>query len=105
MLGTQRRGVEKPKGGLFHTAWESRTNREIPTFPQPQQQAFYGYISNGSTGSARVTFLDGLTGSAFCNRNQGEGLTPAGRGAACCAPTTEALLLWANWRLRSLRAF
>src|SRR5246127_5920095 len=62
MLGTQRRGVEKPKGGLFHTAWESRTNREIPTFPQPQQQAFYGYISNGSTGSARVTFLDGLTG-------------------------------------------
>ncbi|MGB9436224.1 MAG: hypothetical protein WBQ89_28500, partial [Candidatus Acidiferrum sp.] len=34
----------------------------IPTFPQPQQQqAFSGYISNGSTGIARVTFLDGLT--------------------------------------------
>src|SRR6202043_3254688 len=59
----KRRCVEKSKGRLFHSAWESRTNREIPTFPQPQQQqAFYGYISNGSTGSARVTFLDGLTG-------------------------------------------
>ena len=56
--------MEKPKGGLFHSAWESRTNSEIPTFPQPQQQqAFSGYISNGSTGSARVTFLDGLTRS------------------------------------------
>ncbi|HEY6270082.1 MAG TPA: hypothetical protein VIX11_17405, partial [Candidatus Acidoferrum sp.] len=34
----------------------------IPTFPQPQQQqALFGYISNGSTGIARVTFLDGLT--------------------------------------------
>src|SRR5271167_643406 len=49
--------------------WKRRSLRElgnpfgIPTFPQPQQQqAFYGYISNGSTGSARVTFLDGLTG-------------------------------------------
>jgi hypothetical protein len=61
MLGTQRRCVEKPKGGLFHSAWKSRTNREIPTFPQPQQQAFSGYISNGATWVALVTFLDGLT--------------------------------------------
>jgi hypothetical protein len=31
--------------------------------PQPQQRVFSGYISNGSTGIARVTFLDGLTGA------------------------------------------
>jgi hypothetical protein len=50
--------------------WKRRSLRElgnpfgIPTFPQPQQQqAFSGYISNGSTGIARVTFLDGLTRS------------------------------------------
>jgi hypothetical protein len=49
--------------------WKRRSLRElgnpfgIPTFPQPQQQqAFYGYISNGSTGSARVTFLEWLDG-------------------------------------------
>ena len=42
--------------------WKRRSLRElgnpfgIPTFPQPQQQqAFSGYISNGSTGSSRVT--------------------------------------------------
>src|SRR6267154_5352246 len=50
--------------------WKRRSLRElgnpfgIPTFPQPQQQqAIFGYISNGSTGIARVTFLDGLTGA------------------------------------------
>src|SRR5579859_4631874 len=53
--------VEKPKSGLFHSAWESRTNREIPTFPQPQRQAFSGYISNGATWIARVTFSNGMT--------------------------------------------
>src|SRR5208282_1713211 len=44
-------------------AWESRTPRGIPTFPQPQQQTF-GYISNVSTTPARVTFLNGSTGGA-----------------------------------------
>ena len=43
-------------------AWESRKLREIPTFPQPQQQQTFGYISNVSTTPATVTFLDGLTG-------------------------------------------
>ncbi|HKV60367.1 MAG TPA: hypothetical protein VJO16_00510, partial [Candidatus Acidoferrum sp.] len=34
----------------------------IPTFPQPQQQqAISGYISNGTTWIARVTFSNGLT--------------------------------------------
>src|SRR5207253_11141910 len=48
--------------------WKRRSLRElenpfgIPTSPQPQQQALSGYISNGGTWSARVTFLDGLTG-------------------------------------------
>src|SRR5712692_7294533 len=53
--------------------WKRRSLRElgnpfgIPTFPQPQQQqALSGYISNGSTGIARVTFLDGLTGPFPC---------------------------------------
>src|SRR5207245_8599785 len=48
--------------------WKRRSLRElgnpfgIPTFPQPQQQqALFGYISNGSTGITRVTFSDGLT--------------------------------------------
>src|SRR6266480_484734 len=48
--------------------WKRRALREfvnpfgIPTFPQPQQQqALYGYISNGSTEIARVTVPDGLT--------------------------------------------
>jgi len=37
--------------------------------PQPQQQqAISGYISNGSTGSARVTFLNGLTRKEFDRR-------------------------------------
>src|SRR6266403_1409603 len=54
---------------LAKRLWKRRSLRElgnpfgIPTFPQPQQQqALSGYISNGSTGIARVTFLDGLTG-------------------------------------------
>jgi len=55
------KAVEKAKGGLFHSAWESRTNREIPTFPQPQRQAFSGYIANGATWIARVTFSNGMT--------------------------------------------
>src|SRR5208337_1706387 len=42
-------------------AWESRTPRGIPVFPQPQQQAS-GYISNVSTTPATVTFLNGSTG-------------------------------------------
>ncbi|MGC1615681.1 MAG: hypothetical protein WA736_13425, partial [Candidatus Acidiferrum sp.] len=33
----------------------------ISTFPQPQQQQAFGYISNGSTTQPTVTFLDGLT--------------------------------------------
>src|SRR5882762_10381122 len=48
--------------------WKRRSLRElgnpfgIPTFPQPQQQqTFSGYISNGSTWIARVTFSNGLT--------------------------------------------
>ena len=52
------KAVEKT---LASRAWKSLRDSH---FPQPQQQqAFYGYISNGSTGSARVTFFDGLTGS------------------------------------------
>ncbi|HEY1471850.1 MAG TPA: hypothetical protein VGF61_22620, partial [Candidatus Acidoferrum sp.] len=43
-------------------AWKSRKKRGIPTFPQPQQQQTFGYISNVSTTPAKVTFLDGLTG-------------------------------------------
>ncbi len=36
----------------------------IPTFPQPQQQqAISGYISNGATWEATVTFSNGLTRS------------------------------------------
>jgi len=35
----------------------------ISTFPQPQQQQTFGYISNVSTTRATVTFLNGLTGS------------------------------------------
>ncbi len=57
-------GARRPAKRL----WKRRSLRElgnpfgIPTFPQPQQQqALFGYISNGSTGIARVTFLDGLT--------------------------------------------
>ncbi|HTF22628.1 MAG TPA: hypothetical protein VK937_01780, partial [Candidatus Limnocylindria bacterium] len=59
-------GAQRPAKRL----WKRRSLRElgnpfgIPTFPQPQQQqALSGYISNGSTGIARVTFLDGLTGA------------------------------------------
>ncbi|HEY1472352.1 MAG TPA: hypothetical protein VGF61_25165, partial [Candidatus Acidoferrum sp.] len=44
-------------------AWKSRKKRGIPTFPQPQQQQTFGYISNVSTTPAKVTFLDGLTGT------------------------------------------
>src|SRR4029077_9221544 len=62
-------GVHPGSKWRTKSLWKRRSLRElgnpfgIPTFPQPQQQqAFYGYISNGSTGSARVTFLDGLTG-------------------------------------------
>src|SRR5258708_39531567 len=32
------RSVEKPKGRLFHCAWESRKRRGIPTFPQPRRR-------------------------------------------------------------------
>src|SRR5882672_1509673 len=48
--------------------WKRRSLRElgnpfgIRTFPQPQQQqTFSGYISNGATWIARVTFSNGLT--------------------------------------------
>jgi len=35
----------------------------IPTFPQPQQQQSFGYITNVSTTPRRVTFSNVLTGS------------------------------------------
>src|SRR5882762_4554278 len=60
-------GAQRPAKRL----WKRRSLRElgnpfgIPTFPQPQQQqTFSGYISNGATWIARVTFSNGLTRSA-----------------------------------------
>src|SRR5712671_4522370 len=57
-------GARRPAKRL----WKRRSLRElgnpfgIPTFPQPQQQqTFSGYISNGATWIARVTFSNGLT--------------------------------------------
>src|SRR5205807_1140979 len=57
-------GTQRPAKRL----WKRRSLRElgnpfgIPTFPQPQQQqTFSGYISNGATWIARVTFSNGLT--------------------------------------------
>src|ERR1035437_6580197 len=35
----KRRCEEKPKGRLFLAAWESRTHRGIPTFPQPRRRS------------------------------------------------------------------
>jgi hypothetical protein len=49
------------KGCGKDAAWKSRTNPEIPPFPRPQQQALSGYISNGATWVALVTFANGLT--------------------------------------------
>src|SRR5215471_5227098 len=49
--------------------WKRRANtalgnqKTISTFPQPQQQQSFGYITNVSMTPARVTFLNGLTGS------------------------------------------
>src|ERR1700719_1195173 len=58
------KGAQRPAKRL----WKRRSLRElgnpfgIPTFPQPQQQqAVSGYISNGATWIARVTFSNGLT--------------------------------------------
>src|SRR5208283_6049942 len=64
-------------------AWESRTPRGIPTFPQPQQQTF-GYISNVSTTSATVTFLNGSTGTSL--REFDESPAPILRGESISAP-------------------
>src|SRR5208337_61584 len=65
-------------------AWESRTPRGIPTFPQPQQQTF-GYISNVSTTPARVTFLNGSTGGTAPQREEvGDGRSSCGRGTSRC---------------------
>src|SRR5882672_5761267 len=57
-------GAQRPAKRL----WKRRSLRElgnpfgIPTFPQPQQpQTLSGYISNGATWIARVTFSNGLT--------------------------------------------
>ena len=64
-------GTQRPAKRL----WKRRSLRElgnpfgIPTFPQPQQQqTFSGYISNGATWIARVTFSNGLTRSAPSSR-------------------------------------
>src|ERR1035441_7788807 len=35
----KRRCVEKPKGRLFHSVWESRTHRRVPPFPQPRRRS------------------------------------------------------------------
>src|SRR6202030_704783 len=62
------KGAQRPAKRL----WKRRSLRElgnpfgIPTFPQPQQQqAVSGYISNGATWIARVTFSNGLTRKAL----------------------------------------
>ena len=58
--------------------WKGRSLRElgnrfaISTFPQPQQQQTFGYISNVSTTGATVTFLNGLTGSGPIGAKQSQ---------------------------------
>src|SRR5260370_32903926 len=76
-----RQSSAEPEGGAASTVrnqatqaagqrlWKRRSLRELEnpqgifTFPQPQQQQTFGYISNVSTTPATVTFLNGLTGS------------------------------------------
>src|SRR5258708_5452878 len=56
------RCVETQRQG-FHSAWESRQERGIPTFPQPRRRSL-GYITNVPTTLPKVTFLNGSTRSA-----------------------------------------
>src|SRR5258708_27607033 len=53
------RCVETQRQG-FHSAWESRQERGIPTFPQPRRRSL-GYITNVPTTLPKVTFLNGST--------------------------------------------
>ena len=54
------RCVETQRQG-FHSAWKSRQQRGIPTFPQPRRRRSFGYIANVPTTFPKVTFLNGST--------------------------------------------